>query len=123
MQLALEHLQSVDQYVQGEITAGRIVQLRDVDHDALQTQMAASMLHISLIGVFPKPHQPGKWRLITDLSSPKGGSGNDGGFPCLCSVSYASVNDAVRCVMSLGKRVLLAKFDIASAYRIIPVHP
>ena len=81
------------------------------------------MLHISRIGVIPKPHQPGKWRLITDLSSPKGGSVNDGVFPGLCSVSYASVDDAVRCVMSLGKGALLAKFDIASAYRVIPVHP
>ena len=38
-------------------------------------------------------------------------------------MSYASVDDSVRCVMSLGKGALLAKFDIASAYRVIPVHP
>ena len=38
-------------------------------------------------------------------------------------MSYASVDDAVRCVMSLGRGALLAKFNITSAYRIIPVHP
>ena len=123
MRSVLKHPQPIDQYVQGEIAAGPIVRLGDVDHDAFQTPTSASMLHISRIGVIPKPHQPGKWRLITDLSSPKGGSVNDGVSPGLCSVSYASVDDAVRCVMSLGKGALLAKFDIASAYRIIPVHP
>ena len=106
------------------MASGRIVRLEDVDHDAFQTPTSASMLHIrKSIGVIPKPHQPGKWRLITDLSSPKSGSANDGVSPGLCSVSYASVDDAVRCVMSLGKGALLAKLDIASAYRIVPVHP
>lgn len=28
-----------------------------------------AMVNISQFGVIPKPHQPGKWRLITDLSS------------------------------------------------------
>ena len=123
MQLALEHPQPVDQYVQSEIAADRIVRLRDVDHDELQTPMSASMLHISRIEVIPKHHQPGKWRLVTDLSSPKGRSVNDGVSTGQCSVSYASEDNAVRCVMTLGIGALLAKFDIASAYRVIPVHP
>ena len=82
-----------------------------------------SGVHVSRFGVIPKPHQPGKWRLITDLSSPKGSSVNDGVAPALCSVSYASVDDAVRCIASLGRGALLAKFDIASAYWAVPVHP
>ena len=48
---------------------------------------------------------------------------NDGVSPSLCSVSYASVDDAVRCILALGQGALLAKFDIASAYRMVPVHP
>ena len=36
------------------------------------------MNSISPFGVIPKGHTPGKWRLIVDLSSPKGGSVNDG---------------------------------------------
>ena len=78
---------------------------------------------MSRFGVIPKPHQPVKWRLITDLSSPKGQSVNDGVAPSSCSVSYASIDDAVRCILSLGVGALLAKFDIASAYCTVPVHP
>lgn len=33
---------------------------------------------VSRFGVIPKNHQPGKWRLIVDLSHPKGASVNDG---------------------------------------------
>ncbi len=29
-------------------------------------------VHINRFGVIPKPHQPGKWRLIVDLSHPEG---------------------------------------------------
>ena len=35
-------------------------------------------LHVSRFGVIPKKNQPGKWRLILDLSSPSGRSMNDG---------------------------------------------
>ena len=35
-------------------------------------------LHVSRFGVIPKKHQPGKWRVILDLSSPLGHSVNDG---------------------------------------------
>ena len=38
-------------------------------------------------------------------------------------MSYATVDDAVRCIKTLGRGALLAKFDIANAYRAIPVHP
>ena len=38
-------------------------------------------LYVSRSGVIPKKHQPGKWRLILDLSSPLGHSINDGIFP------------------------------------------
>ena len=78
-------------------------------------------LHVSRFGVIPKPHQPGKWRLIVDLSHPKGASVNDGIDPELCSLVYTSVDEAVNRVLQRGR--VLAKIDIASAYRIIPVHP
>ena len=35
-------------------------------------------LHISRFGIIPKKYQPGRWRLILDLSSPTGHSMNDG---------------------------------------------
>ena len=80
-------------------------------------------LHISRFGVIPKSSQPGKWRLILDLSHPCDYSVNDGIEPELCSLSYASVDSAVAVIMRLGKGSLLAKVDLESAYRIIPIHP
>ena len=73
--------------------------------------------------VIPKPHQPGKWRLIVDLSSPRGKSVNDGIDPLLCSLSYARLDDAVLRILKVGTGSLLEKLDIESAYRMIPVHP
>ena len=113
MRSASEHPEPVDAYVESELRAGRMVKV------AADTPG----LRISRSGVIPKPHQPGRWRLITDLSSPKGGSVNDGVDPVLCSVSYASVDEAVRCIRSLRRGAQLMKFDIANAYRSVPVHP
>ena len=78
-------------------------------------------LHINRFGVIPKPHQPGK--LIVDLSHPAGQSINDDIEPELCSLAYASVDDVVAIIVGLGKGTMLAKLDLESAYRIVPVHP
>ena len=71
----------------------------------------------------PKGHSPGKWRLITDLSHPPGGSVNDGVNPQHCSLSYVTVDTVASVVASFGTGSLMAKVDIESAYRLIPVHP
>ena len=81
------------------------------------------VVHISPMGLVPKPHQPGKFRLIVDLSTPRGKSVNDGTPGDLCSLRYASVDDAVAMVRSLGTGTLLTKIDIKDAYRLVPVHP
>ena len=60
-------------------------------------------------------------RLIIHLSHPKGASVNDGIEPELCTLKYASVDKAA--VLSLGRGALLAKLDVESTYRILPVHP
>ena len=80
-------------------------------------------LHISRFGVIPKKHQPGKWRLILDLSSPDGHSVNDGIRKDPFTVQYMKVDDIIDGIMSLGRGTLLAKFDVESVYRIIPIHP
>ena len=66
---------------------------------------------------------PGKWRLILDLSSPRGASVNDGISPELCHLQLASVDDAVQLILKLGPGTQLAKLDIKQAYRNVPVHP
>ena len=80
-------------------------------------------LHVNRMGVIPKGHIPGRWRLITDLSHPKGSSVNDGISPDLCSLRYTSVQRVARTAMLLGKGALMAKLDIKAAYRLVPVHP
>ena len=80
-------------------------------------------LHINRFGVIPKGHNTGKWRLITDLSFPHGKSINDGIDRSLCSLSYTTVDDIAAVLAQLGRGTLLAKVDIESAYRLIPVHP
>ena len=105
----------VVKYVEAERRAGRFV---GPIPPVLQSQC-----HVSPIGVIPKPHQPGKWRLIVDLSSPTGHSINDGIDQATSSMWYASIDQAVGMIQQLGKGTLLSKLDLKSAYRMIPVHP
>ena len=114
MRSALQNPEPVDEYLAVELHAGRIVGPLNAD----QVKNA----QISRLGVIPKAGQPNKWRLILDLSSPRGHSVNDGIDKELCSLKYASVEDAVQTIWSLGQGTLLAKIDIEHAYRNIPVH-
>ena len=111
---AVQHPQPIEAYISKEVAAGRIIGPIPVDVEGI---------HVSRFGIIPKPHQQGKWRLITDLSHPHGCSVKDGIDPQLCSLSYVSVDDAVRTIWRLGVGTVLAKFDLESAYRQIPVHP
>lgn len=61
--------------------------------------------------------------MIVDLSSPAGHSVNDGIRPELCEVSYASVDQAITLVNNFERGALMAKLDLKSAYRMVPVHP
>ena len=61
----------------------------------------SALVHVSNFGVISKKHQPGKWRLIVDLS-PDGASVNDFIDPALCSLSYVSVKDAAAFVCKAG---------------------
>ena len=79
--------------------------------------------HMNRMGVIRKGHTPGKWRLITDLSFPEHRSVNDGIDSRLCSLQYTSVEKVATAAIGLGRGALLAKLDVKSAYRLIPVHP
>ena len=68
-------------------------------------------------------YSEGKWRLIVDLSSPDRMSVNDGIDPALCSLKYTRVEQVAEKVFKLGPGAQLAKIDVKSAYRIVPVHP
>ena len=102
-------------HINEELVAGRVL-------GPLPPHLA-KLTHTSSIGLIPKPHQPGKWRLIIDLSSPSGHSINDAISSDHCHMQYASVLDAARLIQQLGVGTLLAKVDLKHAYRIVPVHP
>ena len=111
MPSALDHPEVVDQYLSIEVNERRV---------AGPFPSQACVGHVSRFGIIPKSHQPNKWRLIFDLSHPKGHSVNDGIPKELCSISYIT---AIRKIVQLGPQSLLAKIDIKSAFRLIPVHP
>ena len=77
-------------------------------------------MHRSPIGLVPK--SSGGYRLIVDLSSPHGRSVDDGIDPAVGSMDYVSV-DAVAMVAEMGRGTVLAKVNIRSVYRLVPVHP
>ena len=74
-------------------------------------------------GSDPPKIQPGKWRIITDLSFPEGFSINDATSPNLCSLSYVTVDTVAAEEVALGKSSKMAKIDIKLAYRLVPVKP
>ena len=92
MQSALENPSVIDKYLAKECELGRVV-----------GPFTTGTLPLHVKGVIPKPHQPGKWRLIVDMSSPPDHSINDGIESDLCSLSYASTDDAVANIISMGK--------------------
>lgn len=60
---------------------------------------------------------------MVDLSATKGHGINKGVPSNLCSLSYASVDDAVRITANLGQDTQLAKINLKDVYCIVPVHP
>ena len=114
MQSAREGRAVINEYLAQECAEGRT--LGSFDKQSLP------QLQVSRLGVVPK-HTPGLWHLIVDLSSPDGHSVNDGISRSLCSLTYVSVDTAVNLVEQLGRGTLLAKVDIRSAYRMLPIHP
>ena len=77
---------------------------------------------ISPLGLVPEK-TPSEFRLIHHLSFPRGSSVSDGIPRDFSSVHYASTDDAISLIKQLGSGCFMAKTDIASAFRIIPIHP
>ena len=115
MHSAFEHQEVVQSYLDNELVCGNVA-------GPFQPE-SLNGVFINRFGVIPKNNKPGKWRLIVDLSHPDGCSVNDGISSADSSMIYSSIDDAARLILASGKGALLAKIDIASAFRIIPVHP
>ena len=113
---AIENKAVVDNYTLHEVELGRLIRLPPAFP-------LTHPVHLSTFGVIPKKGCPNKWRLIVDLSSPDGASVNDGISSALTSIHYSSVDDAVQRIQELGSGTRMAKLDLKSAYRLVPVHP
>ena len=70
----------VHEYLASEVKTGRV--LGPVPPEQAQS------LQVNRLGLVPKAHQSGKWRLIVDLSFPNGSSVNDGIKSEECSLHY-----------------------------------
>ena len=74
------------------------------------------------VGVVPKKHSS-EWRTIYHLSYPEGDSINDHIPKEPYSLQYVRVDDAIRILQTLGPGSFMAKTDLKSAFRLIPIHP
>ena len=79
-------------------------------------------LKISPIGLVPKS-TPGDFRLIFDLSFPRGSSINAGIDQEDSSVIYTNFDEVIKMVLKEGKGSYLIKTDIKSAFRLLPINP
>ena len=110
-------------------------QVSHIIHEHLSKEVSLNRIHcyplrsepkgtqISPIGAIPKKNRPGKWRLITDLSSSAGTIANDAVSKEVSSCKYISMDRLSSLILSEGKGALLVKADIKKAYRMVPVHP
>ena len=97
----MKHPIIIDDYIKKEVNSLNIL--------SPFPSTLAPAVHINRFGVIRKKHQPGKWRLITDLSFPEDASVNNAIDPAKCSLKYISVDS------------LITKIDVKSAYRLIPI--
>ena len=111
---AFEHPDVVTEYLRSEVSLGQVV--------CPFPPHAVPHVHVSRFEVIPK-RQPGKWRPIVDLFHPKGHSVNDGIPAHLCSLQYVTIDEAIKGIIQSGQGTLLAKIDVKSAFRLLPVHP
>ena len=102
----------VTQYLEREVSLGR-----------MEIIARMNLVHTSPIGLIPKKGKPGRWRLIVHLSSPNGGSINDGIDQNLASLKYPTVDHLAMLVRQVGRGTYLVKADIKEAFRNIPIHP
>ena len=110
---AVHQADEVQKKISKEIEMGRI--------SGPYKHIPISNMRISPIGVVPKSTEG--WRLITHLSYPQANSVNDFLDPQACSVKYTSFDKVVEMVAKQGVNAKLAKIDIKSAFRLLPIYP
>jgi hypothetical protein len=77
---------------------------------------------VTPLGVVPKK-AAGEFRMIHHLSYPEGSSVNDFIPHEFSSVHYSTISEAIDFIKHSPHLVYMAKVDIESAFRIIPISP
>ena len=77
---------------------------------------------ISPLCLVPKK-TPGEFRVIHDLSFPKGNSVNSHIAREECAVQYETLDVCIEIIQRIGRGCLISKADLQDAFRIIPIHP
>ena len=105
----------VQKKLQKEIDAGRII--------GPFSSPPLPNFRVSPIKVAEKK-EPGKYRFIHNLSYPYDEDSVNASIPRdKVAVQYSTIDDAIAYIKAVGRGAFLAKTDIKSAFRIIPVHP
>eukprot|EP00731_Ephydatia_muelleri_P007891 Em0004g229a len=108
---ATMHPEIVDAELLKEVELGRILgpfSQRPLEH-----------LRTSDLGAVPKKN--GKWRVILHLSAPEGRSINDFIAKEEFSIHYSTIDDAVALLSRFSKGARMAKVDLKSAFRMVPI--
>jgi hypothetical protein len=111
---ALDHPHIVDSKLAKEISAGRIL-------GPFRTPPFPDLV-CSPLGLVPKK-APNEFRLIHNLSFPRGDSINEGIPQEFSAVSYQDLDHCISIIQSIGPGTLIAKGDLESAFRLLPIHP
>ena len=108
---AYAHPDVIDTYIGAECSAGRMA--------GPFTDPPFLPFRCSGLGAIPK--QDGTWRVITHLSALEGLSIDDYIDQESVTLSYTTVDDAIRIPHQPGRGTLLAKIDLKRAFRQCPV--
>ena len=111
---ATQHSEVVTLNLQKEVTLGRVA--------GPYPSPPLPNFQYHPVDVVPKKHST-EWRTIYHLSYPPGDSINDHIPKDPSSLSYVRVDDAIHILQSLGKGAFMAKTDLKSAFRLIPIQP
>ena len=111
----MKHFKEAEALIQKEISLGRVegpFQKPPFEH-----------LHLSPLTIRPKS-VPGEYRLIHNLSAPYNEAAVNGGIPeNKKTVKYESLSTIIGKLLELGPNAYMAKSDVKSAFRLVPVHP
>ena len=111
---ALQAASIVDRKLLHEVSLGRIA--------GPFTHPPFNDFQSSPLGLVPK-HDPGKFRLIHDLSFPRGDSINVYTSKQFTCVQYETLDQVVSLVQECGQGCFIAKADTKDAFRLIPIKP